>query len=530
MGNGSSMIRLLLNLCAALTLALAPVSVAFGADAPLGFAMPAIFSDNMVLQRDMSVPIWGTAPPGEQVSVRFGTQEKSATADSDGRWTVHLDAMRASAEPSTLTVDSSSGETTFENVLVGEVWLGSGQSNMQTTSVALQTTDKIQDAENPEIRFFTAPRSGSGAWVPCTTDNARAFSATAYYFAIDLWEHLQIPVGMVVACEGSSSIETWMPPESVRADESLVDANDEKLVDEMERFDRFHAAYPDIPEEEKRAVLMDHCLSNYAFARSFLNPDGTMKDGVEDGVLWHMTLIKPAFCFTKFIEPISPFAIRGVIWYQGETNALANGDPQYARKQQLLVEGWRKSWNSDFPFYFVQIPPCESYPLLAPFWLQQYIAASITPKSALIPTVDIGDLKSSHPENKWDIGSRLVMLVMHDTYGKSEIVASGPTFRSFTAKGPVVEVEFDHIGSGLTTSDGEPPDWFEIAGSEMNFQRAKAKIVDDKIVLESSVKSPEYIRFAWSYLAEPNLRNQEGLPAFPFTTEEEFFLGSQSDP
>jgi len=200
-----------------------------------------------------------------------------------------------------------------------------------------------------------------------------------------------------------------------------------------------------------------------------------------------MSVIKPSFSFNKFISPILPCAIKGVVWYQGETNALVPGDPQYAQKQKLLIEGWRKLWNEEFPFYMVQIPPCESYPLLPDLWLQQYKAAKSTPNTAMIATIDIEDLKNSHSKNKWDIGLRLALLAMNESYGKLDIVAYGPTYKSLEVKNLTVEIAFDNIGSGLITKDGEPPDWFEIAGSDTIFQKVSATIEVDKIVIASTL-------------------------------------------
>ena len=486
--------------------------------------LPAIFRDNMVLQRDLPVPIWGKAPPGESVSINFKSQEKSVIADSHGYWRVNLDPMPASQEPSSLSATAASGRKEFVNVVIGEVWLSSGQSNMQATAKSLNIMDEIQNADNPHIRFFTVPRHGEGNWIPCTTDSARTFSAAGYYFAVTLWKDLQIPVGIINASEGSSSIETWMPPESIVANDFLVDQNGSPLVEEMESFQRFYSNYDRLSVEEKHRVFLKHSTGNYVFARSFLNADGSLKPDVDPSILFHMTVIKPAFYFKKFIVQVQPYAIRGVLWYQGETNALTNGDPQYAQKQKILVEGWRKLWDQgDFPFYFVQIPPCESYALLADFWLQQYEAARNTTNTGMITTVDIGDLKNSHPENKRDIGRRLALLALRDTYGKKEMVASGPIYKSSHINGKTVEVVFDNQGTGLITRDGKSPDWFEVAGADKEFKKAPAVIEGDKIVITSPLEETQYVRFGWSYIATPNLSNKETLPASPFNTAENYF-------
>lgn len=510
-------------LSGALALVLTNISLTQAAT-PLQVQLPAIFSDQMVLQRDRPVPVWGTAVPGETISVKFRAQEKSAHADANGQWKLYLDPILVSKEPSSLVVTANSGKREFSNVLVGEVWLCSGQSNMQATPKSLDISENVQNANNPEIRLFTVPRNGEGNWNSCTTDSSRNFSAAGYYFAVNLWNQLKVPVGVIAASEGSSSIETWMPPETILANDFLVDQNGAKLTDEMRKFDEFYTKYDELSAEERNSVFLKHCKGNYVFARSFLNPDGSLKPNVEQGVLFHMTVIKPAFYFKKFIAQILPYAMRGVLWYQGETNAMTTGDPQYAEKQKILIEGWRKLWNEgEFPFYSVQIPPCASYDLLPDFWLQQYKAVQITSNTGMIPTVDIGDLNNSHPKNKWDIGLRFALLALNRTYGKTEIVASGPIYKSVQIKGTSVEVMFDNPGKGLMTKDGKSPDWFEVAGQDRKFQKAPATIEGEKIVITSPVKNTEYVRFAWSNLAAPNLLNEEGLPVSPFNTAEDFF-------
>ena len=505
-------------------LALVLTNISFAkATTPLQVQLPAIFSDNMVLQRDMPVPVWGQAVPGESASVEFKGREKSAVADATGQWKLYLDPLTVSKEPSSMFVTAKSGQREFSNVLVGEVWLCSGQSNMQATPKSLDIFDRVQDADNPEIRLFTAPRNGKGNWTPCTTDSARIFSAAGYFFAVTLWKHLQVPVGIINASEGSSSIETWMPPESILANDFLVDQNGSSLVDEMRSFEQFYSNYDQLSAEEKNRIFLKHCTGNYVFARSFLNPDGSLKPNVEASILFHMTVIKPTFYFKKFIAQILPYAIKGVLWYQGETNALTTGDPQYAEKQKILIEGWRKLWNEgEFPFYFVQIPPCASYDLLPDFWLQQYKVVQITPNTAMIPTVDIGDINNSHPKNKWDIGLRFALFALNKAYGKKEIISSGPIYKSFQRKGTTVEVMFDDPGTGLMTKDGKSPDWFEVAGPDKKFQKAPATIEGNRIIITSPVQNTEYVRFAWSHLATPNLLNEKGLPASPFNTAEDF--------
>ncbi len=495
--------------------------------------MSEIFSDNMVLQRDIPLPVWGWAEPGDMITVEFtpsawqagqGGQKKTAVAEKDGKWTAVFDPLKPSAEPMTMTVTSKiskSPNLQIKNILVGDVWLCSGQSNMGCDFGDPQNTDeKVKDIDNSQIRLTNGKR-----WSLCNTANLQSFSRTGYYFGLKLWKELQVPIGLINISQGCSSVETWMTPESLAANDSLVDQNGCNLLAEMKKFQQFHSNYKQCSAEEKERVFLEHCNSKYTFARGYLKNGKPMLDKY-DSILWHMTVIKPAFLYNSRIVPVIPFGIKGVIWYQGETNLADN---QYALKQQILIEGWRKLWDEgDFPFYIVQLAPCkdgkDSASPLQDFWMQQYKAVRKTSNTGLISAVDIGDSNEYHPKNKRDIGLRLALLALRETYGMKNVVASGPTYKSLKVDGSKVVVEFDNLGTGLTTKDGQVPNWFEVAGADINFVKADAAIQDDTLVINaSSVENPVYVRYAWDCLAIPNLRNKEGLPAFPFNTAEPFF-------
>jgi sialate O-acetylesterase len=489
-----------------------------------GLEVAQIFSNNMVLQRDIQVPVWGLAKPNENVSVKFMNQKKSTVADGVGKWMVRLDPLKASAQAEKLIVTGKDERKEFTNILVGEVWLCSGQSNMRSHFVGLKIMDEIKNVNYPLIRM----ESDGQEWGPCTVKDWRLkyFSCVGYYFGLKLWQELQVPIGLINISRGMSSIETWMTPDSIESNDSLIDQNGCKLSDEMKKFKEFHSNYERCSPKEKERVFLAHCTSKYGFARSYLGTDRKPKIDKYKDILYHMTVIKPACLFNSLIAPVVPFGIRGVVWYQGETNII---DTQYTLKQQLLAEGWRKQWDEgDFPFYITQIAPCNGYPILPQFWIQQYKAAKAIKNSGIACTVDIGDPEDYHPKNKRDVGLRLALLALRDTYGRKGIVASGPTFKAMRIEGKRIIVEFDNLGSGLTTRDGKSPDWFEISGEDKKFHPAQAKIKGTKVECFSTenelgrpyVIKPRYIRYAWSNKAEPNLRNKEGLPAFPFTTED----------
>jgi sialate O-acetylesterase len=490
----------------------------FGRDsADPGLKLPAIFSDNMVFQRGAPVPVWGTAAPGETVSVKFKGQEMTGKADNSGKWMVRLAPMDASENPEKLTVSAEKNQITFDNILVGEVWLCSGQSNMESSFKYLKISDEIKDISIPRIRLTSGAK-----WRVCDTESLQSFSAVGYYFGLNLWKELKVPVGLINISRGCSSIEAWMTPESLEADKSLVDGNGWRLADEMKKFQDFKTNYDKLPDSERERVFLEHCRSKYSFASGYLGKDGKIPPGKYKSVLWHMTVIKPAYLYNTLIEPLVPFAIKGAVWYQGETNADETG---YAQKQKILAESWRKNWGEgNFPFYFVQIAPYSGYSKLTAFWLQQYEAARIIPNSGIVSTVDVSDLKDCHPLNKRDVGLRLALLALRDSYGKKDVIASGPAFKSVVFNEGKALVSFDNIGGGLTTKDGKAPDWFEIAGADRKFVKAPAEIQGAAVAVSSpDVKAPAFVRCGWSQSAEPNLRNKEGLPVFPFNTAEPFF-------
>ena len=497
----------------------------FGAASEL--KLTKIFSDNMVLQRDMRVPVWGWADPGEKITVQFDQQKKSAIANADGKWMVRLDALSASCQPKILTVTGSSDSKEFKNVVVGEVWLCSGQSNMASGFKYLGLLDEIKFVDYPMIRL-----SGFGhevnptptelifphyGWSACNTENLQNYPCVPYYFALYLWKELQVPVGVIRACEGSSSIEAWMPPESFTGQESWKSS-----FSEVEKVQRQYREYSNYSVQEKERIAIEICQNKYGCIQKSRLHENLSAEEAEFFFRFSLVL-RPACLFNYEIRPLIPFAIRGAIWYQGETDSWRKENiAGYAERQKSMIENWRKLWNQgDFPFYFVQLAPYKSYSALTEFWLEQYKAADSVKNSAMISTVDISDVNEVHPKNKKDVGLRLALLALKNTYGRKNIVASGPIYRSMKISDGKIIVEFDSTGGGLTTKDGNEPDWFEVAGEDGRFYRATSVIIGKKVAVSSpDVTNPRHVRFAWSHLANPNFRNKEGLPAFPFNTAE----------
>ena len=430
-----------------------------------------VFTDHMLLQRDRALAVWGTAEPGEKVVVRFAGQSKEAVAEKDGRWLLNLDPLKASATPAGMSVGLSNGNQQVEivDVLVGDVWLCSGQSNMQMgLPESFKGPEEAAAAGNPLIRMLVAPKGGapkpredvSFTWLVCSpavmTDNG-GFSAVGYYFGRELQKTLNVPVGLIDSTVGGTPIESWTPPPAA---------------------------------------------------------------GKAGGDL-----------FNAMIHPLVPFGMRGCIWYQGEYNLALNGDTlNYTAKMKALIDGFRNLWSGpDMPFYYVQLAPLDwqaanypNYKNLPVFWEAQTRVQSLVRNTGMVITTDItDDLNNIHPKDKKTVGLRLAALALHDHFGLADRVCRGPEFHSMRVDGPRVIVSFDGCDGGLKTRDGKPPDWFTVAGADGIHQPASATLTGkDQVTLESAaVSQPMAIRFGWDSTAMPNLCNGAGFPANAFRTD-----------
>jgi len=493
--------------------------------------LPAVIGGNMVLQRGMQVPIWGWAAPGERVTVSgsWGNESWEGTADKDGKWTVRI-KVPAAGGPYEMTV-SGKNTVTVKNILVGEVWVCSGQSNMRMgVGLVHNARAEIANANYPEIRLFDVPLKSAGEpqddveakWQICSsknisTDNIwegwpRGFSAVAYFFGREIHKEVGVPVGLIASSWGGTRIEPWTPPEGFE----LVSA----VSDIWKESEKEIAAYKEATAE---AIVQ---FEEWAADAKFALVAGKV---VSAPPVWPKHPLdsnkKPTGLYNGMIHPLVPFGIRGALWYQGEAN-LGDG-MLYHEKMKALIGGWRKVWGQgDFPFYYVQLAPYryrwgppEPY-RLAEIWKAQVASLSI-PNTGMAVTVDISDLEDIHPKNKQEVGRRLALWALAKTYGRSDLVYSGPLYKSMEVEGEKVRISFDHVGGGLRTSDGREPDWFEIAGAEKNFVKAEAKIEGEAVVVRSDeVKEPKAVRFGWHEEAEPSLMNKEGLAASPFRTDD----------
>ena len=474
--------------------------------------LPRVFSDRVVLQRDRAIPIWGWAAPGEAVTVTLGEGSSvSSKADAVGRWRIDLPALKAGG-PHKLTV-AGKNTVVVNDVLVGEVWVCVGQSNMQMRlSQSEHAKRDIAKANDPLLRLGssfgplnTFPQAdGNASWNACTPGNAAGYSAVAYYFGKHLREKLGVPVGILHGSAGAIPIEAWTPADGCNMIPSQTKIA--RLVDQVRA---------DFRTQRERALTawMEKAREAVATEMPLPAPPAVSDLIVQRGWM-------PTTLYNSSIHPLIPFAIRGAVLYQGEAN---NGNGmEYYDKMQALIGGWRKAWGQgDFPFLFVQLAPWSKYPdgNLEGIWEAQRESLAI-PNTGMAVTTDlVPDLNDIHPPRKMEIGDRLALWALANTYGHDKLVYSGPLYRSAKIDDGKIRVHFHHVGGGLTSRNGKPLDSFQI-GTADGFVDAEAKIDGDSIVVwNEKIPQPEFIRFGWKNTANPNLINKEGLPASPFRTD-----------
>ena len=483
-----------------------------------------LFSDHMVLQSAMPVPIWGTADPGEKITVKFLKQKKTVTAGADGKWMVRLAKLKAGGPFEMIIAGKNS--ITVKDVLVGEVWLGSGQSNMaftvskQHASYAglLNEEQEIAAANYPELRMFTGKTAKTyepqayiaGQWLVCTPETVGDFSAVGYLFARDLQKALNVPVGIVTEAYGASTAESWIRRQTIASDPLL-----KPMLDKFDALVAFYRQYPNGTTDE--APPAPQTLN----ARP--GKPGPLRDPVQDQ---H----EPTVLFNGMINPVIPYAIRGVIWYQGESIVGGKaGVTLYPHVMETLVADWRTLWGEgNFPFYVVQLAALKNVSN-NPMVREAQAAILSLPNTGMAVTIDIGDPDNVHPKNKEPLGDRLTRIALANTYGR-KIEYSGPVYESMTVDGNAIRLKFSHTDGGLVAKDG-PLKWFQIAGADQKFVDAEATIDGDTIVVRSAeVSAPVAVRYAWdNYPDGCNLYNAAGLPAAPFRTDQWDALSKVAD-
>ncbi|MDF7825220.1 sialate O-acetylesterase [Pontiellaceae bacterium B12227] len=494
-----------------------------------GFAelkLATVFTDGMVLQRDQKVPVWGWAEPGAEVTVAFAGNETTVKADATGKFMVRLKKMQASAKPQLLVVKSGADRIEVKNVLVGEVWLCSGQSNMAFTVGRSKDFEKEKAAANfPEIRMFLTARQPStelkdictGSWSVCSPETVGSFTAAGYFFAREIHNTLGVPVGLLHSSWGGTCIEAWSPMESLEAYPSVMEYK--------AGYDRKAATFTEEGEKKRYAEALKKWEAQVAKAKAN-GKKGPKRPAKR--IHPHLDQNYPANLYNGMIHPHIPYGIRGALWYQGERNAKTSaGALLYRELLENLVTQWRADWNSDFPFYAVQlvnyrkeqVAPVEdtAWAFIRDSFLKFH---KEVPNVGIAVGIDVGEAKDIHPKNKQAIGYRLAQQALAKTYGK-DVVAGGPIYTGMKKKGGAIVIRFDDLGSGLMAKGGALKT-FAIAGADKKFVTADAVIEGNTVVVRAAdVADPVAVRYAWA--DNPvgcNLCNKEGFPASPFRTDD----------
>jgi sialate O-acetylesterase len=489
-----------------------------GAAASSQVTLPAILASHMVVQRDLPLHVWGMAAPGESVSVSFRGETRSAKAGELGRWSVYL-PPGAAGGPFQMTLTGTSAAAaggdavpaqtvTLDDVLVGDVWVASGQSNMEFTMRQAATAEQdLPHAENSRIRLLIVKKKAidyplddveTEGWEASTPETARDFSAVAWYFARDIEQREHVPVGVIDSTWGGTVAEAWTRIAALGADASLAP---------------LFTSWGRMTEHEEDALIRDKDEQRQ-------RDEAKAQGKPEPQLPWHPNLQSwgPGMLWDGMIAPLAPFAIRGVIWYQGESNSALERAPLYSRVFGTMIEDWRHEWGiGDFPFLFVQISNFKSSP--NEDWAtlrEQQVKTLAIRNTAMAVTIDIGNPDNVHPTDKVDVGLRLARAARALSYGEP-IDYEGPTFRQATPEGASLRVWFDDA-KGLNAKGGELTG-FEIAGRDGKFFPATARIDGATVVVTStSVAEPAQARYGWANSPQCNLFNGEGLPASPFRT------------
>jgi sialate O-acetylesterase len=494
--------------------------LACAAVARANVTLPDVINEGMVLQQNQKVPIWGKADPGESIAVRFGAQSKSTTASADGEWLIKLDPMKANSTPAAMTI-SGRNAIELKNILVGEVWLVAGQSNMQRLlSETANGEAAIAAADHPLIRLFNVSRQVAfkhappplGKWQACSPQSVKEFSAAGYYFGVELEKELRVPIGLINSSYGGSQAEAWTPVEYLLTSNDLRPTVERTKIWDEER-PRVRAEYDEAIKKWRAEA--DKSIS--AGARP--SPSPAVPDALREYRI-------AASIYDGMIAPLMPFYIRGAIWYQGESNEARA--QQYGILMPTMIKAWRERWaEGDFPFGIVQLPnyrdpkPDPADEPWSHIREAQRRTVVATPKTGLIVTIDIGEAHDIHPKNKLDVGKRMARWALADVYGQN-ITKSGPMFREARATRSQIVVKFDEAGNGLRIREGNELSEFAIAGEDRKWYWANAKIVgkDTVQVWSTSVKQPIAVRYAFNNNPRnPNLTNDTGLPAAPFRTD-----------
>jgi sialate O-acetylesterase len=499
-------------------LILCPLITLLSAVVSADIRLPAIISDHLVLQAGGRVCLWGWADPNEEIKVRVSWRDVDWTieADPDGKWIFQMLAPEVGG-PYEIAFKGKN-TVTVKDILAGQVWVCSGQSNMEMAlSRVANAEQEIAAAEVPQIRLFTVQRRVAeqpqedcqGKWVLCSPETVRSFSAVGYFFGRDLYRELKQPIGLIHSSWGGTPAEAWTSPTALQEDPGLRPI--------LTRYREALAVYP------QAIVEYRDNLAKWQEAVQQAKSEGQRPPARPAAPLGPDSPHSPSSLYNAMIAPLTSYTIRGAIWYQGESNA--GRAYQYRELFPTMIRSWWNAWRQeDFPFLFVQLAnfmavkdePGDSA------WAELREAQLMTlelPNTGMAVIIDIGEANDIHPKNKQDVGKRLARWALAKTYGR-DVVYSGPLYTTMQKKGHEIILSFDHVGSGLIARGGEPLKGFAIAGADRKFVWADARIAGDQVVVSSDqVVDPVSVRYAWADNPVCNLYNKAGLPASPFRTD-----------
>jgi len=525
-------------------------------DTPGKLRLPSILGDHMVVQRDVPLRIWGWAAPGETIQVTLGKATGSTQTGADGRWLVKLDKLAGSNAPVELTVKGATESVTIKDILVGDVWVCSGQSNMALSLGGCKNIDaELAQANRPEMRFFQVkgesadkPKDDcSGQWTLCTPATAKGFSAVGYYFGRDILQTQKVPVGLIGSNQGASFAQVWLSLEALTADPELKKSYIDPVSSVFSDPEGAKAIHDKWLAEGGAQYDKDRAqwyMDKYAAQQKKEPFDRPVPKPPQPEPLYFNSMTRfPTVLFNARIHPLVNFPIRGAIWYQGESNA---GDPLYQQLMTALIKDWRTRWQvGDFPFLIVQLPnkskqqkdPQDPNTGWAPVRERQLKVAQTVPNTGLAVAIDVGSTEDPeennnlHPVEKENIGSRLALAARHLAYGEN-LIYSGPLVEGTKTVGNKIQVTFSHTGSGLkigtppkTSLTPQPPTdelkGFAIAGKDKKFVAAKATLESPNSILvwSDAVAEPAFVRYGWQMSPVVNLYNSADLPASPFRTD-----------
>ncbi|MEM9158923.1 MAG: sialate O-acetylesterase [Verrucomicrobiota bacterium] len=477
-------------------------------------SLPSVFSDHMVLQRNQANPVWGWADPGENITITIGNQTHKTKADKNGDWRVTLDPLSL-GDPLTLKVKGKNS-VSFQDVLVGEVWICSGQSNMQWSISQSNDADlEALTANFPQIRLLAIPQVGSqdpqrnfeGEWTICSPESVKQFSAVGYFFGRQLHQTLNVPIGLIDNAWGGSAAEAW-----VRRDVLEADPRYDALI---KRWEEIEATYDHQAEVDKWNAQMEKWKAEGRQGRRPRPPRNRLAGQHRPGNL-----------FNGVLYPVIGYGIRGAIWYQGEHNT--GRAYQYRHLFPLLISQWREHWNQgDFPFYWAQLADYkdEADQPADHDWAELREAQTMTldalPNTGQAVLIDLGEGRDIHPRDKQNVAKRLSRWALAKDYGY-DVDYQSPTYKSMEIKGSKIRLTFDHVGENLYTFDLREPIGFAIAGKDRKFVWAKGRLISDNQVevWSDEVPNPVAVRYAWADNPVCNLFSDNGLPATPFRTDE----------